>query len=303
MKLETIATPMVRMALTEDIGGGDITTGTTVAEDLHASAAIFAREGGVLAGLEVARIVFRELDANIEFTPHMKDGENLAAGKRVCTISGNARAVLTGERVALNFLQRLSGVATLTNRFVRRVRGTGVRITDTRKTTPGMRILEKYAVNVGGGASHRFGLFDMYLVKENHIKAAGSISAAVRRIKAKERDIPIEVEAKSYEQVKEACECGVDRILLDNMSLTHINKSVEIINNHRQQTRFRKGQTEEPSKPEIEASGGVTLENVKEIALTGVEYISVGALTHSFSSVDMSLLIEEVGPQATSSGA
>jgi nicotinate-nucleotide pyrophosphorylase (carboxylating) len=166
-----------------------------------------------------------------------------------------------------------------------------------------MRILEKYAVNVGGGASHRFGLFDMYLVKENHIKAAGSIAAAVESIKAKKRDIPVEVEAKSYEQVKEACECGVDRILLDNMTLTHISKSVEIIQNHRQQMRFREGQKEEQAKPEIEASGGVTLENVKEIALTGVEYISVGALTHSFRSIDLSLLIEKVGPQATSSGA
>ncbi|UCF79598.1 MAG: carboxylating nicotinate-nucleotide diphosphorylase [Candidatus Eiseniibacteriota bacterium] len=303
MKLETIATPMVRMALTEDIGGGDITTQTSVAEDLGASAAIFAREGGVLAGLEVARIVFHELDPTAEFTAHMKDGENVAAGKRVCTIKGSARAILTGERVALNFLQRLSGVATLTNRFVRRVRGTGARITDTRKTTPGMRILEKYAVKVGGGTSHRFGLFDMYLVKENHIKAAGSLRAAVQLIKEKKRDIPIEVETKSFEQVKEACECGVDRILLDNMSLPHISKSVEIIKNHRQQMRFRTGQTDEPPKPEIEASGGVTLDNVKEIALTGVEYISVGALTHSFRSIDMSLLIEEVGPRTSFPGA
>lgn len=303
MKLETIATPMVRMALIEDVGGGDITTVTTVPEGLRASAAIFAREGGVLAGLEVVRIVFRELDADIEFTPHLKDRENIASGKRVCTIAGDARAILTGERVALNFLQRLSGVATLTNRFVRRVRGTGTRITDTRKTTPGMRILEKYAVNVGGGSSHRFGLFDMYLVKENHIKAAGSIAAAVERIKATKRDIPVEVEAKSYEQVKEACECEVDRILLDNMSLPHISKSVEIIKNHRQQMRFRSGQIDEPLKPEIEASGGVTFDNVKEIALTGVEYISVGALTHSFRSIDMSLLVEEVSSQKPSSGA
>jgi len=292
--LEPIATQWVKFALAEDIGGGDITTSAVVPAGMRAKAAVFAREGGVLAGLQVAMIVFRELDPKIEFVAHMKDGENLAAGKRIFTIKGRARAILAGERVALNYLQRFSGVASLTDRFVRRVRGTGAKITDTRKTTPLMRMLEKYAVWAGGGVNHRFGLYDMFLVKDNHIKAAGSISAAVDRIRSTKIDIPVEVEARTYEEVKEACECRVDRILLDNMSLAQIGKSVEIVENHWRGTRFKTVGGGKTRRPEIEVSGGVNLDNVKEIATTGVDYISVGALTHSFKSIDMSLLLEEV---------
>jgi len=292
--LEPIVTTWVKFALAEDVGGGDITTSALVPEGLGAVAAIFAKEGGVLAGLQVAMLVFRELDPKIEFTTHIRDKDGVAAGDRICTIRGSARAILTGERVALNYLQRLTGVATLTDRFVRRVRGTRAKITDTRKTTPLMRMLEKYAVWAGGGVNHRFGLYDMFLVKDNHVRAAGSISEAVARIRVTKIDIPVEVEARTYEEVKEACECGVDRILLDNMKLAQIGKSIEIVENHWQSMRSRTDEAGAMRRPELEVSGGVTLDNVKEIALTGVDYISVGALTHSFKSIDMNLLVEQV---------
>ncbi|MCX5801001.1 MAG: carboxylating nicotinate-nucleotide diphosphorylase [Candidatus Eisenbacteria bacterium] len=292
--LEPIAGHWVKYALAEDIGGGDITTSAVVPEELLATAAIFAKEGGVLAGLQVAMIVFRELDPKMELVTHVKDRETLSTGKRICTIKGSARAILAGERVALNYLQRLSGVATLTDRFVRRARGTKAKITDTRKTTPLMRMLEKYAVWVGGGVNHRFGLYDMFLVKDNHIKAAGSIRAAVEGIRAAKIDIPVEVEAGTFEEVKEACECRVDRILLDNMSLVQIGKCIEIVENHWQELRLKAGGGEKMKRPEIEVSGGVNLDNVKDIAMTGVDYISVGALTHSFKSIDMNLLVENV---------
>lgn len=294
--LEPIATQWVKFALAEDIGGGDITTCAIVPQTMRAKAVIFAKEGGVLAGLQVAAIVFRELDPSVEFTAHMKDKDALAAGRHICTIEGNARAILAGERVALNYLQRLSGIATLTDRFVRRVRGTKAKISDTRKTTPLLRMLEKYAVWVGGGVNHRFGLYDMFLVKDNHIKAAGTIIAAIDRIRATKIDIPVVAEARTYEEVKEACECNVDRVLLDNMTLAEISKSIEIVENHWQGVKRKGSAGGRKMRPEIEVSGGVTLENVKEIAATGVDYISVGALTHSFKSIDMSLLIEEIRP-------
>jgi nicotinate-nucleotide pyrophosphorylase (carboxylating) len=304
INLESIATPRVALALTEDVGLGDITTLAAVPEHLVAGAAILSKEGGVLAGLQVAEIVFRQLDPGIEFTVHLKDGESLAAGRRICSLRGNARAILTGERVALNFVQRLSGIATLTDRFVRRTRGTHARITDTRKTTPGLRILEKYAVRVGGGDSHRFGLYDMYLVKENHVAAAGSISEAVKRVrehmKTIKGDIPIEVEARTPEEVKEACECWVNRILLDNMTLTNIGRCVEIVSNHKRENAPPKTADAKARFLETEASGGVTLDNVRGIALAGVDYISVGALTHSYKSIDMTLLVEEIQPQPAS---
>jgi nicotinate-nucleotide pyrophosphorylase (carboxylating) len=298
INLGSIAAPRVNIALTEDVGLGDITTTATVPEHLVAKAAILAREGGILAGLQVAEIVFRQLDPGVEFTGHLKDGENLAAGRRICTVRGKARGILTGERVALNFLQRLSGIASLTDRFVRRTRGTQARITDTRKTTPGLRILEKYAVLVGGGDSHRFGLYDMYLVKENHIAAAGSISEAVKRVrehmKSTKGDIPIEVEARTPEEVKEACECWVNRVLLDNMTLANIGRSMEIVENHRRDNAPPKTADTKARFLDTEVSGGVTLENVRDIALTGVNYISVGVLTHSYKSIDMTLLVEEI---------
>ena len=298
INLESIATPRVNIALAEDVGMGDITTTATVPEQLVAKAVILAKEGGILAGIQVAEVVFRQLDPDIEFTAHLKDGESLAADRRICSLRGNARAILTGERVALNFLQRLSGIAALTDRFVRRTRGTQARITDTRKTTPGLRILEKYAVRVGGGHSHRFGLYDMYLVKENHVAAAGSITEAVRRVRehmqSTNSDIPIEVEARTPEEVKEACECRVNRVLLDNMALVNIGRSLEIVENHKRENAPPKTTDAKARFLETEVSGGVSLENVRDIALTGVDYISVGALTHSYKSIDMSLLVEEI---------
>ncbi|MFH0778525.1 MAG: carboxylating nicotinate-nucleotide diphosphorylase [Candidatus Eisenbacteria bacterium] len=299
-RLEAIAAPMVKLALVEDMGGGDITTMSVVPERLHGAASILAKEEGVLAGLDVAALVFRELDGAIEFTAHTKDGGRLSPGTRICTVGGQARAILSGERVALNFLQRLSGVATLTAQFVKRVEGTGARITDTRKTTPGLRILEKYAVRVGGGTSHRFGLFDMYLVKEIHAKAAGGITAAVRLVRdargtSSASEIQIEVEVQTPEQTQEACRCGVNRILLDNMSLDEIKECAELIRRHREQKRSRATTEEEAAEPWIEVSGGVTLENVRDAAEAGADFISVGSLTHSFKSVDMSLLMEDIG--------
>ena len=298
INLESIAAPRVNIALTEDVGFGDITTAAAVPDNLMAKAVILAKEGGILAGTQIAEIVFRQLDAAVEFTAHLKDGESLAAGRRVCSLRGNAGAILTGERVALNFLQRLSGIATLTDRFVRRTRGTQARITDTRKTTPGLRILEKYAVRVGGGDSHRFGLYDMYLIKENHIAAAGSITEAVRRVREHMRstksDIPIEVEARTPEEVKEACECWVNRVLLDNMTLVNIGIALEIVENHKRENAPPKTADAKARYLDTEVSGGVSLENVRDIALTGVNYISVGALTHSYKSIDMSLLVEEI---------
>ena len=298
INLESIAAPRVNIALTEDVGLGDITTMATVPEHLVAKAVILAKEGGMLAGIQVAEIVFKHLDAAIEFAADLRDGESLAAGRRICSLRGNARAILTGERVALNFLQRLSGIATLTDRFVRRTRGTQARITDTRKTTPGLRILEKYAVRVGGGDSHRFGLYDMYLVKENHIAAAGGITEAVKRVrehmKSTKGDIPIEVEARTPEDVKEACECWVNRILLDNMTLANVGRSLEIVANHKRENAPPKTGNAKARLLETEVSGGVSLDNVRDIALTGVNYISVGALTHSYKSIDMSLLVEVI---------
>ncbi len=296
INLESIASPRVAIALTEDVGLGDITTTATVPESLVARAVILAKEGGILAGIQVAEIVFRQLDPAIEFAADLKDGDSLADGRRICSVRGKARAILSGERVALNFLQRLSGIASLTDRFVRRTRGTQARITDTRKTTPGLRILEKYAVRVGGGDSHRFGLYDMYLIKDNHIAAAGGIAEAVRRVrehmKSTKGDILIEVEARTPEEVKEACECWVNRILLDNMTLANVGRSLEIVENHKRENAAPKTADPKARFLDTEVSGGVSLDNVRDIALTGVNYISVGALTHSYKSIDMSLLVE-----------
>ncbi|MDI6808523.1 MAG: carboxylating nicotinate-nucleotide diphosphorylase [Candidatus Eisenbacteria bacterium] len=286
MKIETIAEPLVRLALTEDVGEGDVTTEAIIPEGLKATAYIVARGEGVLAGLDVARLVFSTVDKNLEFNPLMRDGEKLESGKRVCGISGKARSIVTAERVALNFLQRMSGVATLTRAFVDKIQGTGAKIADTRKTTPGIRILEKYAVKVGGGVNHRFGLFDMYLVKGNHVRAMKRIKEAVQKInermKEEKQELPVEVEVRTLDELKEILDQGVDRIMLDNMDAGQMRKAVGMIR------EGKKGRV-----PDIEASGGVTLKNVRTIALAGVDLISVGALTHSPKAIDLSLEIDE----------
>jgi nicotinate-nucleotide pyrophosphorylase (carboxylating) len=281
MKLETIAGPMVSLALTEDLGSGDITTEAIVPEDATVCGTIYAREKGVLAGVDVAGIAFAAVDQSIIFEPVLKDGSPVQPDDVICRISGPARGILMAERVALNFLQRLSGIASATRLFVECVSGTNATILDTRKTTPGLRILEKYAVSVGGGGNHRFGLFDMFLIKDNHLKIVPGIGEAVKRVRASNPEIPVEVEVTTIDELKEACVSGADRVMLDNMSLDEVKEACGIVR------RGSMGQ-----RPKIEVSGGVKLDTVREFALCGVDFISVGALTHSSPALDMSLELE-----------
>jgi len=268
----------VRAALAEDVGSGDVTTLATIPESLHSSATMVAREPLVVAGLALALASFRECSTRVELHPAADDGDTVKPGAPLLAISGPARALLTAERVALNFVQRLSGVATLTARYVEAVRGTGARILDTRKTTPGWRELEKYAVACGGGQNHRFGLWDMVLIKDNHLAALrdarpNAIAAAVRQARKMYPALKVEVEADTLDQVAQAADAGADIILLDNMSREQLRAAVNLI----------KG------RAKTEASGGVNLETVRPIAETGVDFISVGALTHSARAVDIGL--------------
>ncbi|HSS21280.1 MAG TPA: carboxylating nicotinate-nucleotide diphosphorylase [Pyrinomonadaceae bacterium] len=263
----------IRRALAEDIGPGDPTTESIVSSDAQATVQIVAKQAGVIAGLQVARTVFRQCDNQIVFTPRTTDGSAVAPGEVVAEVSGPARALLTAERVALNFLGRMSGIATLTHQFVEAVAGTGAVILDTRKTAPGLRSTDKLAVTLGGGQNHRYGLFDMILIKDNHIDFAGSLGEAVRRARAAGTNLEIEVEARSIKEVREALALKVERILLDNMTPEMMREAVEL----------------NKSAAKLEASGNVNLTTVREIAETGVDYISVGGLTHSPQTFDLSL--------------
>jgi nicotinate-nucleotide pyrophosphorylase (carboxylating) len=263
---------IVAAALAEDAGEGDVTTDATVDADAAGTAELVTRAPGVVAGLDAVEAVFRALDPEIRFERLVDDGQMLPAPAPVARVSGSLRAILTGERTALNFLGRLCGIATLTRRYVDAVAGTGVAILDTRKTTPGLRVLEKHAVACGGGRNHRFGLHDGVLVKDNHLRAAGSIAAAVERVRAA-TDLPIEVECDTLDQVSEALDAGADALLLDNMTPDGVLAAVVLAR----------------GRARLEASGSVTLNNVRAIAETGVEEISVGALTHSAPSLDVSL--------------
>jgi nicotinate-nucleotide pyrophosphorylase (carboxylating) len=263
---------IVLAALAEDIGAGDVTTDATVSADAVGTAELVVKEPGVVCGLRVAEAAFRALDPDLRFESLAADGDTVEAGAVVARVSGSARAILTGERVALNFLGRLSGIASLTRRYVDAIEGTGVVVLDTRKTTPGLRALEKDAVVAGGGRNHRFGLDDAVLIKDNHLRAARSLRAAVELTRAVS-DLPIEVECESLEQVHEALELGVDAILLDNMTLGELREAVTLAGEHAR----------------LEASGGVSLDTIRAIAETGVDEISVGALTHSARSLDVSL--------------
>jgi nicotinate-nucleotide pyrophosphorylase (carboxylating) len=263
---------LVEAALAEDVGQGDVTTSATVDEGAVGTAELVTRGPGVVSGLAAAEAVFRALDPAIEFERLVEDGERLASPASVARVSGSLRAILTGERTALNLLGRLSGIATLTRRYVDAVAGTGVAILDTRKTTPGLRALEKHAVACGGGRNHRFGLDDGVLVKDNHLRAAGSVREAVERLRTA-TDLPIEVECDTLAQVEEALAAGADAILLDNMSLADLRAAVALAG----------------GSVRLEASGGVTLETVRAIAETGVDEISIGALTHSAPALDVSL--------------
>jgi nicotinate-nucleotide pyrophosphorylase (carboxylating) len=263
----------IQRALAEDIGSGDVTTDSIVPTGASLRGRIVAKQDGIVAGLAVAEEVFRTLDRSITFAAKVEDGSRVTKGAVLVDIAGPARALLTGERTALNFLGRMSGIATLTREFVDAVAATSSTILDTRKTAPGLRTLDKLAVQLGGAKNHRTGLFDMVLIKDNHIDFAGSISAAVERVRASGTTLPIEVETRTLENVREALGLGVERILLDNMTAETMRTAVKIVN----------------GRAKLEASGNVTLENVLEVAQTGVDYISVGALTHSPRVFDVSL--------------
>ena len=272
----------VQAALAEDIGCGDATTLATVPPAVTARAALVAREALVVAGLEFAAAAFRGLDPAVKIKRLAKDGQRVKAGDRLLQVSGPARALLSAERVALNFVQRLSGIATLTAQYVAAVKGAPVRILDTRKTTPGWRRFEKYAVTCGGGRNHRLGLFDQVLIKDNHLVALrhappNAIAAAVRRARKRFPNLLVEVEADTLEQVEQAASAGADIILLDNMTPAQLRRAVQ---------RIR-------GRAKTEASGGVNLKTVRAIARTGVDYISIGALTHSAPAVDIGLDFED----------
>jgi len=269
---------IVKRALAEDVGPGDVTSRWILPPEMQVRGRFLAKAQGIVAGLEVVRQVFRQVDERISFQSLMKDSDAISQGDIVATVEGPAVGILTAERTALNFLQRMSGIATLTRRYVEAVAGTKAVILDTRKTAPGLRLLDKWAVRLGGGQNHRLGLYDMVLIKDNHIAAAGGITQAVERVRQRNRPgLAVEVEVKSLAELEEALALGVDRIMLDNMGLDEMRRAVEIT----------------AGRVLLEASGNVTLENVAAIAATGVDYISVGALTHSVKALDISLEVVE----------
>ena len=272
---------LIGLALAEDLGDGDVTARAVVPPGTRARAGIRQKEPGVPAGLDVARAVLRRVDPDTRFTAVAPEGEWREAGF-VADLEGDAASILAAERTALNFLQQLSGVATETRRYVRAVEGTGARVIDTRKTTPGMRRLEKDAVRAGGGANHRFGLHDMVLIKDNHIAAAGGITAAVRAVHGHNVErLRVEVETTTPEEVEEALAAGVDRIMFDNMPTPLLARMVGRVH------------AAGEGRPETEASGGITLETIRAVAETGVDLISVGALTHSAPALDLSLRLRQ----------
>jgi len=267
---------IIEQALLEDIGTGDITTESVIPLNLKAKGIIKTSEEGVVAGLDIVCLVFKKLDSEICFQSKMKDGNKILPEEILAEITGPARIILKGERVTLNFLQRLSGIATITSKFCQEVKDLPVRIVDTRKTTPGLRILEKYAVRMGGGHNHRFGLYDAVLIKDNHIAVVGGIKSAVNSVRKQiSHTVKIEVEVENLSQLQEALEMKVDIIMLDNMNLDTMKEAVKMV----------KGTAL------IEASGGITLEKVRKIAQTGVDLISIGALTHSVKSLDINMEI------------
>ena len=266
---------LVQRALAEDLGSGDVTVAATVPAGTRARARVTQKAPGVIYGLDLAERTFAQLDPGARFAPLVAEGRWREGGP-VLEVEGDAGALLSAERTALNFLGRLSGVATLTARYVLAVEGTGARILDTRKTTPGLRALEKAAVAAGGGVNHRFGLFDMVLIKENHAAMAGGVGAAVRAARATSPELPLVVECRDLKEVTEALEAGAPRVLLDNMGPAALREAVALVG----------------GRAETEASGGVSLETVREIAGAGLDFVSVGALTHSAPNLDLSLILE-----------
>lgn len=273
---------IIKAALDEDIATGDITTQAVIPAGKKAKGYFLVKNEGIIAGLSVAEKVFHTLDKKIFFKVILADGAPVKPGDIAAEVEGSAGSILTAERTALNFVQRLSGIATLTNQFVQKVKHTNAAILDTRKTVPGLRLLDKKAVELGGGKNHRIGLFDLFLIKDNHIEVAGSVTRAVelcRQQNLKKKSLfKIEVETKNIEEVKEALNCNVDIIMLDNFNLTMMKDAVELIN----------------KKCKVEASGNINLDNVAGVAETGVDYISVGALTHSVKALDISLEVKVI---------
>lgn len=267
----------IKNALEEDIQDGDHSTLATIPEDLQQKAKLLVKEDCILAGVELAEIIFKHFDKNLEVEVLIKDGETAKVGDIAFYVSGSARSILSTERLVLNCMQRMSGIATMTHDWDSRLLGTKTRLLDTRKTTPNFRICEKWAVAIGGGTNHRYGLYDMIMLKDNHIDYNGSITAAVKMareyLKSTKKKLKVEVETRDLLEVEEAIKAGADRIMLDNMDVQTMHKAVKLIN----------------GKCETEASGGITREMLKEIAKTGVDFISAGALTHSASNIDLSL--------------
>lgn len=269
----------ILLALNEDIKQGDYSSLCCIDSSQTSRAELIAKQEGIICGIEIAKRVFELLDPKIEFTGFKEDGDKVEKGDRIFTVKGNAIGILSSERTALNYLQRLSGISSITNIYVKAIEGTNTKLLDTRKTTPGLRLFEKYAVKIGGGYNHRMGLFDMIMLKDNHIDFAGGIENAITRandyIRDNNLDIRIEIEVRNFNELKEVLSTGrVNRIMLDNFTPSDLKKAIEIID----------------GRYETESSGGITLETIKDYAISGVDYISVGALTHNIKSLDLSLI-------------
>jgi nicotinate-nucleotide pyrophosphorylase (carboxylating) len=277
-KILEAAEPLIDLAIAEDIGPGDATSRAVLSVDLRLQGRIFAKSPGIVAGLPIAEAVFARVEPGLRFLYHAQDGDRVRRQQIVAEVIGPGRGMLAAERTALNFLQKLSGIASFTRVFVDAVSGTGTTILDTRKTRPGYRVLEKYAVRMGGAQNHRMSLYDMLLVKDNHIEAAGSITAAVTRARTAYSELPIEVEVKNLQELEEALMLSVDRIMLDNMSIEEMREAVEIA----------------AGRVPLEASGNVELRQVAAVAAIGVDYISIGALTHSAPALDLSMLVQQM---------
>lgn len=270
--------PIIEAGFKEDVHTGDLTTDLLISADTQTTAIMVAKANGIVAGLPLAQKIFEKLDPNVQFITEVKDGDPIKTGDLICTIKGAYRALLTGERLALNFLQRMSGIATETSKYVDAVKDYKTEILDTRKTVPGLRLLDKYAVKAGGGTNHRIGLYDMVMIKDNHISVAGGIKNAVQAIRPNiPADIKIEVETTTMAEVQEALDAGADIIMLDNMDNATMTSAVQLI----------------AGRAKVEASGNMNLERVKEVAATGVDFISIGALTHSVVALDISQKIKE----------
>ena len=277
LKVEELVDRLIDLSFAEDIGDGDHTTLCCIPEDAMGKSKLLIKEDGILAGVEIAKEVFHRFDPTMQVEVFMGDGSKVKKGDVAMIVTGKVRSLLQTERLMLNIMQRMSGIATMTSKYVERLEGTHTRVLDTRKTTPGMRMLEKQAVKIGGGCNHRIGLFDMILLKDNHVDFSGGIANAINRcheyLKEQGLDLKIEIEVRNFEELKQAMDCGgIDRIMLDNFSVEDTKKAVEIVG----------------GKYETESSGGITFDTLRDYAECGVDFISVGALTHSVKGLDMS---------------